>query len=90
MRKNLRKKAVRQEELFEADEPPIPLATRLRNNLHAFLITMGMEAVEELLEDERVAVCGPAHARDPQRRAFRSGHAPGELVMGGRRVRVPR
>ena len=76
MRKNLKKKVVRQEEFFETEELPIPLATRLRNNLHAFLITVGMEAVEELLEQERVAICGPAHARDPNRTAYRSGHAP--------------
>jgi hypothetical protein len=41
-------------------------------------------------EDERTAVCGPAHARQPGRKAYRNGHAPGELALGGRRVSASR
>jgi transposase-like protein len=49
-----------------------------------------MAALEKLLEEERAAACGPRYAHDAARRASRHGHAPGELVMGGRRVAVRR
>ena len=66
------------------------LAAVVRRDLHAFVVDAGMAALQQLLEDERTAVCGPAHARQPGRRAYRNGHAPGELALGGRRVSVSR
>lgn len=49
-----------------------------------------MAALAELLESERTAVCGPRHARQKERRAYRAGYTRGELVMGGRRVSTNR
>jgi hypothetical protein len=49
-----------------------------------------MNVVEAMLEDDRARVCGPRYAHVAQRRAHRAGHADGELVLGGRRVRVRR
>jgi len=66
------------------------LAAVVRRDLHAFVVDAGMAALQQLLEDERTAVCGPAHARQPGRKAYRNGHAPGELALGGRRVAVSR
>jgi putative transposase len=43
-----------------------------------------------VLEEERTAVCGPRYAQVPERQARRMGHAPGELVLGGRLVQVSR
>ena len=43
-----------------------------------------------MLEHERTRLVGPRYAHLPMRHAHRSGSAPGELVMGGRRVQVRR
>jgi hypothetical protein len=58
--------------------------------LRAFVVDAGLAALAEPLEQERTVVCGPRHARQLKRRAYRSGHARGELVMGGRRVSTDR
>jgi transposase-like protein len=49
-----------------------------------------MAALDDLLERERTEVCGPRYQHRSDRSAYRAGHAPGELVLGGRRVRVSR
>ena len=43
-----------------------------------------------MLEADRVAVCGPRYAHQPARRASRAGHAPSEVVLGGRKVALRR
>jgi len=62
----------------------------VRENLREFVITAGTAALTGVLEDERTQLVGPRYAHLPMRQARRSGSAPGELVMGGRRVRVRR
>jgi transposase-like protein len=89
MKKPDKKRVVRQEEEVQ---PAIQLSLegRLRLGLREFIIDTGIEALHELLEKERTAVCGPRYARFAEKSASRAGHAPGELVMGGRRVSVKR
>ena len=43
-----------------------------------------------MLEEDRVAVCGPRYAHQPARRASRAGHAPSKVVLGGRKVALRR
>lgn len=62
----------------------------LRRGLREFVVEAGMQALDALLEDERAQLCGERYRHDAERRAMRAGHAPGELVMGGRKVRVSR
>jgi putative transposase len=66
------------------------LATVLRAELHEFVVSAGMRVVEELLEEDRALICGPRYEHTATRKASRAGHAPGELVLGGRRVQVRR
>jgi hypothetical protein len=66
------------------------LADVIRRDLREFVIDAGLLALQEMLERERTVVCGPRYARQEERRAHRGGHTVGELVMGGRRVRVRR
>ena len=66
------------------------LGAIVRRDLRAFVIDTGVAALAELLEEERTAVCGPRHARQEERRAYRAGHTRGELVMGGRRLSTNR
>ena len=62
----------------------------VRSNLREFVISAGTAALAAVLEEERTRMVGEWYAHLPKRRARRSGSAPGELVMGGRRVQVRR
>lgn len=62
----------------------------VRKNLREFVISAGTAALAAVLEDERTRLVGVKYAHLPDRRARRAGSAPGELVMGGRRVQVLR
>ena len=61
-----------------------PKGSRTRALVH----TVGMHAPFALLKAEQTALCGPRYQHDPQRAANRHGSTQGELVLGGRRVRV--
>ena len=67
-----------------------PLAEVVRRDLREFVISKGTEALAAMLEEDRVALCGPAYARGSKPEAKRAGSARGRLVMGGRRVTVQR
>ncbi len=76
------------------DEARAQLALGLRDlvreKLREFVISAGTAALTGVLEEERTQLVGPKYAHLPTRQARRSGSAPGELVMGGRRVQVRR
>jgi hypothetical protein len=54
------------------------------------VVTAGLKVVEAMLEEDRVRLCGPKHARVPGRGITRGGTVRGELVLGGRRVAMRR
>ena len=62
----------------------------LRRTVLDTVLEAGMEALQGMLEDERSKLCGPRYAHDVEREAWRAGHAPSELAMGGRRVSLSR
>lgn len=62
----------------------------VRDNLREFVISAGTAALVAVLEEERTRLVGPRYEHRPDRSARRAGSAPGELVMGGRRVQVRR
>lgn len=68
----------------------LALADVVREDLRQFVVNAGMTALVALLEQERTEACGPRYAHQKSRQAHRAGHAPSELVMGGRRVQVKR
>ena len=43
-----------------------------------------------MLEEDRAAVCGPRYAHQPARQAYRTGHTPSQVVLGGRKVAIRR
>lgn len=89
MKKTAKKRVRREEPNASSQLVLTPLATMVHQGLHEFIITMGMTALEEVLEGERTRLCGQAYARD-QHGPRRSGSTRGNLVMGGRRVTVKR
>lgn len=84
--RNVAKRAIRLEEATTQLE----LRDIVRRDLREFVVTAGALALAQVLEGERTALCGEKHARAPERRYVRGGHAPGRLVLGGRHVTVSR
>lgn len=87
MKKTAKKRATREE---GSPQLALGLAEMVREDLRAFVVTAGVAALTMLLERERTEACGPRYEHQSNRRAWRTGHVPGELVMGGRRVQVQR
>lgn len=68
----------------------LPLSELVGKPLLELVVDVGIRGVHEILEGERERLCGPRYARPEERSAYRHGHAAGELVLGGRRVRLRR
>ena len=79
-----RKKAAEQGQLG------LRLPGLVRAALYATVIGAGLACVDEVLEAERVALCGARYVHAVDRKALRAGHAGSSLVLGGRRVAVQR
>lgn len=62
----------------------------VRAALYEAVIGAGLACVDEVLETERVALCGERYAHLVDREASRAGHVASSLVLGGRRVAVNR
>jgi transposase-like protein len=62
----------------------------VRDALYDTVIGAGLACVDEVLERERVALCGARYERLADRQALRAGHVASSLVLGGRRVAVNR
>ena len=70
--------------------PLVDILIDTQAELQELVVTSGLKVLEAMLEEDRVAVCGPRYAHQPARRAYRAGHAPSEVVLGGRKVAVRR
>jgi putative transposase len=62
----------------------------VREALYDTAIGAGLACVDEVLETERVALCGERYEHLADRQALRAGHVASSLVLGGRRVAVQR
>ena len=62
----------------------------VREALYETVIGAGLACVDEVLETERVALCGERYAHLVDREASRAGQVANSLVLGGRRVAVKR
>jgi transposase-like protein len=88
-----RSKATRRQVRLVEEQLRLPLVDTLvdiRADMMEVVVTAGMKVVEAMLEEDRVRICGPKHARAPGRDVVRGGTVDGELVLGGRRVSVRR
>ncbi len=72
---------------------PLPLLAVLADAKTAFFglcLTAGQQVFQTLMEQDRLQLCGPKNVPDPARQAYRGGSAPSEVVLGGRRIVLPR
>jgi putative transposase len=70
--------------------PLLGLLATVKGALFELVVGSGFGVLQALLEQERERLCGARYRHDPERKASRAGYAPGELVLGGRRVTVKR
>src|SRR5213594_1686206 len=66
------------------------LVLNTRQLLREFMLSAGMEAFVKEMEDDRTLLCGPKGEFQTDRRAYRHGHDVGTLVLGGRKVLLPK
>jgi len=72
---------------------PLPLLATLADVHEGFValcVRAGREVLEQMMEQDRVALCGPKGVPNPQRRAGRAGSAASEVTFGGRRLAMRR
>lgn len=58
--------------------------------LRDFLLAAGLKELRAVLEEDRTLLCGAKGRFQDERVAYRHGHDEGVLVLGGRKVRVPK
>jgi hypothetical protein len=66
------------------------IAEAAREGLLALSVSTGLAVLAEMMETERIGLCGPIHVKDPDRVATRGGTTPTSVVLGGRRVPIRR
>jgi len=72
---------------------PLPLLSALEDARGAFFglcVETGKQVLAAMMEQDRTALCGPAGRHDPDRRAVRGGRTESAIVLGGRRIGIPR
>ena len=70
--------------------PLLGVMATVKGALLELVLGAGFGVLQALLEQERERLCGTRYKHDASRSASRAGYAPGELVLGGRRVTVQR
>lgn len=68
--------------------PVVEVLVEANQALHELVVETGMQVVAALLEEDRVAICGPRSQPQADRRVYRHGFDRGQLVLGGRKVSV--
>jgi putative transposase len=72
---------------------PLPLLGALAGAESAFFdlcVQVGLQVFEGLMEQDREVLCGPKGRHRSERAAVRSGSAPSEITLGGRRIGIRR
>jgi len=72
---------------------PLPLLDVLADAQTAFFglcLTAGQQVFQTMMEQDRAQLCGPRNVPNPDRQAYRGGSTPSEVVLGGRRIVLPR
>lgn len=66
------------------------IAAEMREGLLALAVGAGLQVMQQLMEADVAAVCGPRGKHDAARSATRHGTEAGSVTLGGRRVPVQR
>jgi putative transposase len=66
------------------------LAGAAREGLLALAVGTGLQVLQAMLEEDVARLVGPKGRHNPARAAVRHGSEPGQVTLGGRRVRIRR
>jgi putative transposase len=66
------------------------LAGAAREGLLALAVGTGLQVLQAMLQEDVARLVGPKSRHNPDRTAVRHGSEPGQVTLGGRRVRVRR
>lgn len=66
------------------------LASAAREGLLALAVGTGLQVLQAMLEEDVARLVGPKGRHLPERTAVRHGSEPGQVTLGGRRVRIRR
>jgi hypothetical protein len=66
------------------------LASAAREGLLALAVGTGLQVLQAMLAEDVARLVGPKGRHNPDRTAVRHGSEPGQVTLGGRRVRVRR
>ena len=66
------------------------ITSDLQEGLLALAVGAGLQVMQQLMEADVTAVCGPRGKHNPQRSGVRHGTEAGSVTLGGRRVPVRR
>lgn len=61
-----------------------------RATLMELAVTTGVQVLQHLLEEDRATLCGARYRHQASRVASRAGTAPSEVILGGRKLAIPR
>jgi putative transposase len=70
--------------------PLVDLLVDTRAELMELAVASGLKVLHTMLEEDRTAICGPRYQHQAERGATRTGTAPSEVVLGGRKVQIRR
>ena len=70
--------------------PLVDLLVDTRSELLELAIRSGMKVFATMLEEDRIAICGPRYAHEADREASRAGRVASAVVLGGRKVSIER
>ena len=70
--------------------PLVEILIDTQAELQELVVASGLKVLEAMLEEDRTAVCGPRYAHQPERQAYRAGHTPSQVVLGGRKIAMRR
>lgn len=71
----------------------VPVQGVLQDVKHAFMglcVHAGLQVLQQMMEQDRQALCGARGVPDPQRCAYRGGATPSSVVLGGQRIGIKR
>jgi transposase-like protein len=70
--------------------PLVDLLVDTKTELLELALRSGLKVFTTMLEEDRLAICGPRYAHEPDRPASRAGTVSSEVVLGGRKVAIRR
>lgn len=70
--------------------PGLKVTIDPRETMVHLAVNAGLAVLQAWLEEDRVAICGPARSRSQARKGYRWGSTSSEITLGGRKVKVAR